>query len=118
MIFRTGGKQGQTLAPLDETFQLLGGGAEGRSASGGAGCSPSSAAPAIVLSIYLSRRRRQRYDLAVRPMWVDVGLGVVGCVAVLAGVGLVANSYTSPDHRQAHRRRLPGRDPDRRDARS
>ena len=28
-IFRTGDKQGQTLAPLDETFQLIGGGARG-----------------------------------------------------------------------------------------
>ena len=52
--------------------------------------------PASLLSIYLSRRRRQRYDLAVRPMWVDVGLGVVGCVAVVAGVALIANRYDSP----------------------
>ena len=29
-------------------------------------------------------------------MWVDVGLGVVGCAAVIAAVGLVANRYTSP----------------------
>ncbi len=29
-------------------------------------------------------------------MWVDVGLGVVGSLAVIAGVGLVANRYISP----------------------
>ena len=29
MIFRTGGKQGQTLAPLNDTFQLFGGGPDG-----------------------------------------------------------------------------------------
>ena len=50
----------------------------------------------VVLTIYLSRRRRKRYDLALRPMWIDVGLGVLGCLAVIAGVGLVANRYTSP----------------------
>ncbi len=29
-------------------------------------------------------------------MWADIGLGVVGCLAVIAAVGLVANRYTSP----------------------
>ena len=37
-----------------------------------------------------------RYGLAVRPIFVDVGLGVVGCAAVIAGVGLIANRYDSP----------------------
>ena len=64
--------------------------------------------PLIVLSIYLARRRRQRYDLALRPMWVDVTLGVVGCAAVLVGVGLVANSYISPITGEPTGRRLPG----------
>ncbi len=49
-----------------------------------------------MLSLHLSRRRRQRYGLAVRPAWVDVTIGVVGCGAVLAGVGLIANRYISP----------------------
>src|SRR5262249_52561980 len=43
-----------------------------------------------------SRRGRQKYDLAVRPRWIDITLGVVGCAAVIAGVGLVANKYDSP----------------------
>jgi hypothetical protein len=29
-------------------------------------------------------------------MWAEIGLGVLGCAAVLAGVGLVANRYESP----------------------
>jgi D-xylose transport system permease protein len=100
MIFRTGGKQGQTLAPLDANFQLLGGGVvqqrvgalgEWRSWGFAAlGCA------AIVLTLALSRRRRQRYELAVRPLWVEVSLGVLGCGAVVAAVGLVANRYDSP----------------------
>ncbi len=50
----------------------------------------------IVVSIYLARRRRKRYDLGLRPMWADVGLGIAGCGAVIVGVGLVANRYPSP----------------------
>jgi D-xylose transport system permease protein len=29
-------------------------------------------------------------------MWADVGLGIFGCAAVIAAVGLVANGYESP----------------------
>jgi D-xylose transport system permease protein len=96
MIFRTGEKQGQTLAPLDKTFRLFGGGPDGSLgewkswAFGAIGCG------LIVLALWLARRRRQRYDLRVRPLWMDAAFGVIGCAVVLAGVGLVANKYISP----------------------
>jgi D-xylose transport system permease protein len=95
-IFRTGGKQGQTLAPLDETFQRIGGGARGALGDWRSWLLAILACGGIGLSIYLSRRRRQRYRLAVRPLWLDVGLAVVGCGAVVAGVALIANRYDSP----------------------
>jgi D-xylose transport system permease protein len=47
----------------------------------------------IVVSIFLARRRKQRYDLPVRPLWVDSVLAAVGVLAVLAAVALVANKY-------------------------
>ena len=95
-IFRMGGKQGQTLAPLDETFQRLGGGAEGALGDWRSWLLALVACAGIVLSLVLARRRRMRYELDVRPMWAEVTLGIVGCGAVLVGVGLVANSYDSP----------------------
>jgi D-xylose transport system permease protein len=96
MIFRTGGTQGQTLSPLNKTFQLLGGGPNGSLGEwkswvlGLLGCL------GIIFALVLSRRRRQRYDLSVRPVWMDVTFAVLGCVVVLAAIGFVANSYTSP----------------------
>jgi D-xylose transport system permease protein len=96
MIFRTGGKQGQTLAPLQDTFQLIGGGARGSLGEWRSWALALLCCAGVVVSIYLTRRRRKRYDLALRPMWVDVGLGAVGCAAVIAAVGLIANRYTSP----------------------
>jgi D-xylose transport system permease protein len=96
MIFRTGGKQGQTLAPLQDTFQLIGGGAKGSLGEWRSWGFALLGCAGVVLSIYLARRRRSRYDLGVRPILVDVGLGVVGCAAVIAGVGLIANRYISP----------------------
>jgi D-xylose transport system permease protein len=96
MIFRTGDKQGQTLAPLDDTFRLIGGGSKGNLGEWRSWVLAALACAGIIVSIYLARRRRRRYDLAVRPTWVDVGLGVLGCGAVLVGIGLVANKYISP----------------------
>ena len=96
LIFRIGGKQGQTLAPLDPTFQLLGGGAKGSLGEWKSWLVALLACAGIVLSLVFARRRRQRHELGVRPMWAEIGLGVLGCAAVLAGVGLVANRYDSP----------------------
>jgi D-xylose transport system permease protein len=95
-IFRTGGKQGQTLAPLNETFQLIGGGARGSLGEWRSWLVALLACVGVVLSIFLARRRRHRYDLPVRPMWFEVGLGVVGCAAVILGVARIANRYVSP----------------------
>jgi D-xylose transport system permease protein len=95
LIFRMG-EQGQTLAPLDETFRLIGGGSKGNLGEWRTWVLGVLACIGIVVSIYLARRRRQRYELPVRPIGVDVGLGVLGCVAVIASVVLVANRYPSP----------------------
>jgi D-xylose transport system permease protein len=86
---------GQTIAPLDTTFQLLGGGPAGAL---GATLSWLVAGIAIVYVIYsliAGRRRRRRYGFPVRPRWADVTIGVLGCLAIVAAVG-VANSYMWP----------------------
>jgi D-xylose transport system permease protein len=95
LIFRLGEK-GQTIAPLDKNFQLLGGGANGSLGEWRSWVLAAIACVAICASIALSRSRRGKYELTVRPKWVDIGLSVLGCGAVIAAVGLVANNYTSP----------------------
>ena len=93
LIFRY--KQGQTLAPMDSTFALLGGGPRGSLGEwrswvfGGVACA------LIVFSIALARQRRRRYKFALRPMALDIGIAVAGCSAVVGAV-LVANSYPWP----------------------
>ena len=96
-IFRTGGKQGQTLVPARRDVPAHRRRSEReRSASGGAGCSPSWAVPGSCSASTCRAGAGSATRLAVRPMWVDVGLGVVGCAAVVAGVALIANRYDSP----------------------
>jgi D-xylose transport system permease protein len=101
LIFRIGGKQGQTLAPLDVTFQRLGGGPNGALGDWRSWVVALVACAAIVLSLVYARARRKRFDLAVRPVWIEIVIGAVGCAAVLAGVALVANRYTSPITQEA-----------------
>jgi D-xylose transport system permease protein len=96
LIFRVGDKQGQTLAPLNSDFQHLGGGANGSLGEWRSWIVALLACAGIVFSLLLARRQRRRHDLGVRPAWIDIGLGVVGCVVVIAGVALVANRYKSP----------------------
>jgi len=97
LIFRYA--QGQTIAPLDTTFQMLGGGTVGTRV-GALGEWPSWAlgvviCVAIVLLMVVSRRRKRRYGFPVRPMWAEVLVGVVACGVVL-GTVWVANSYPLP----------------------
>ena len=32
----------------------------------------------------------------MRPLWVEIGLAVIGCAVVILAVGAVANQYDSP----------------------
>lgn len=96
LIFRTGGKQGQTLAPLDENFRYLGGAPERSLGETRSWIVAIVVCAGIVVSALLARRRRGRYDLAQRPMWLEASMVVGACVVVLAGVWLVAIGYDSP----------------------
>lgn len=97
LIFRYA--QGQTIAPLDTTFQMLGGGvvatrvgALGEWPSWGLGAV---ICVAIVFLMVATRRRKRRYGFPVRPMWAELLVGAIACGVVL-GTVWVANSYPLP----------------------
>src|SRR5437867_2067226 len=97
LIFRYA--QGQTIAPLDTTFQMLGGGTVGTRV-GALGEWPSWILGVVIClviayTLIASRRRRRRYGFPVRPMWAEVLVGAVACGVVL-GTVWVANSYPLP----------------------
>jgi D-xylose transport system permease protein len=89
-------QSGQTIAPMDTTFRLLGGGPTGSIGEVGSWAFGIIACLAIVASLIGGRRRRAKYDFPRRPMWAEVAIGVAGCIAVL-GFVLVANSYPWPE---------------------
>jgi len=93
LIFRYA--QGQTIAPMDATYQLLGGGPAGSLGDVGSWIVGGVACVAIAWSVLASNRRRQKYGFPVRPTWAMVTVIVAGSAAVL-GFVWVANSYYWP----------------------
>ena len=86
---------GQTVAPMDPTFRLMGGGPYGAIGANWSWIVGLIACTGIVLMIVLGRRNRQRFNFPLRPMWAEATLLVAGCAAVLGAVA-VANSYPWP----------------------
>jgi len=88
--------QGAAVSGLDPTFQLLGGSAEG--SIGGTltlavaliGC------VAIIGLLVYNRRQRRRFGFPVRPMWAEVTLGAVGCLAVVGLAAFANGNYWPP----------------------
>jgi D-xylose transport system permease protein len=93
LIFRY--QQGQTVAPLDGIFQLLGGGPKGALGAELSWLVGALVCVGIVYTLWAGRRRRRRYDFPVRPMWAEVMIGAVGVAAIVVAVW-VANSYLWP----------------------
>ena len=87
---------GQTISPLDSTFQLLGGGPTGSVGEIASWAVGALACVGIVYSLIASRRRRRRYGFPVRPKWAEGSLMIVSVVVVLGAVW-VANSYDWPE---------------------
>ena len=86
---------GRTVAPMDSTFQLLGGGPAGSIGFWPSWIVAAIGCVAIVFVIYLGRRQRRRFHFPLRPMWAEAALAALGCTAVIAAVW-VANSYPWP----------------------
>jgi D-xylose transport system permease protein len=99
---------GQTIAPMDSKFRLLGGGAEGTIGGTWSWILGIVACVVIVLLLFTRRRQRARYGFGLRPMWAEVGLGVLMCGAVLGAVGYL-NRYYLPSA-LAEQRGRPGED--------
>ncbi len=86
---------GRTLAPLDSTFQLMGGGGHGSIGATLSWILAVLACVGIVLAIVIDRRQRRRFDFPLRPMWAEFTLIAIGCVVVLGAVAVI-NAYPMP----------------------
>lgn len=86
---------GRTVAPMDSTFQLLGGGPAGSIGFWPSWIVAAIGCVSIVFLIYLGRRQRRRFNFPLRPMWAEGTLAALGCVTVIGAVW-IANAYPWP----------------------
>lgn len=87
--------RGETIAPVDQTFALIGGGPYGTIGAKGSWILGIICCVFIVLMLFNSRRQRLRFGFPTRPMWAEGLIGGVGIAAVIGAV-MVMNAYPWP----------------------
>ena len=87
--------KGQTQAPLDTTFRLMGGGAEGTLGETLSWAFGIVAAVIAVALILMSRRRKVGHGFAVKPAWAEAILATLIAGLIIAFVA-VMNAYPIP----------------------
>ena len=83
---------GRTIAPLDETFALLGGGPYGTVGEIGSWIVGGIACLGVLYLLHSGRSQRRIHDFPQRPIWAELLMGAVGC-GVIIGAVLLVNAY-------------------------
>jgi D-xylose transport system permease protein len=86
---------GQTVAPLDSRFRLMGGGPDGAVGYTVSWILAIVACLAIGAYLLYARKQRRRFNFPLRPVWAEAVLAILGCGAVIAAV-MVFNAYPWP----------------------
>jgi D-xylose transport system permease protein len=86
---------GQTVAPLDSRFKLMGGGPEGAIGATWSWVVGLVACAAVVALLAHGRAQRKKFHFSLRPMAAEILLGGVACALILGAVA-VANAYPWP----------------------
>ena len=88
--------RGETVAPMDSYFELIGGTPQGSWIGGTASWVLGGlACLAILVGIGVNRSNRARFKFPQRPIWAEVFLVVVGC-GIALGTAAVVNAYPWP----------------------
>jgi D-xylose transport system permease protein len=86
---------GRTIAPLDDTFSLIGGGSFGALGKTGSWIFAVIACVFVVWVFLNGRTSRKKHGFALRPVWAETF--VIGLVcAVILGAAAIVNSYVWP----------------------
>jgi len=93
MAFLSAG--GKTIAPVDSTFALLGGGPYGTVGEIGSWVVGAIAAAGVIWLIVAGRAARRKHDFPLRPVWAEYVLGALG-LGLIFGAVMVMNAYPWP----------------------
>ena len=86
---------GRTVAPMDPTFRLMGGGPAGSIGATWSWIIGIIACLGVVAMLLAGRSQRKRFKFPLRPVWAEALLGGITCAVILGAVA-IANSYQWP----------------------
>ena len=98
LIFRGGVfliSNGRTIAPLDPTFQLIGGGADGSIGATWSWIVGIVGIVGLTVAVLGGRAKRKKFGFPLRPLWAEWGLIILYAAAIVAFVQIM-NSFTRP----------------------
>ena len=98
MIFRGGAylvTDGRTVAPMDKTYQLLGGGINGSIGATWSWVFGLACILLMVLGTFRSRARRKKYGFKAKARWAELVMLLIG-IGLVCGFVMVMNSYYKP----------------------
>lgn len=87
---------GQTVAPLDPTFRLFGGGAEGTLGEQWSWILAAVATVIAIVMLFRSRRNKAAHGFPVKPLWAE-GVMAVIIAAVILGFAAIMVAYPVPE---------------------
>ena len=86
---------GKTIAPMDDTFALIGGGSFGALGRTGSWIFAAIAVVAVVWGVVRGRKARTLHGFQLRPVWAEWFMGGLIC-AIILGATAIVNSYIWP----------------------
>lgn len=87
--------RGETIAPIDANFSLIGGGPYGSIGATWSWIVAVIACIGIAVMLVTARRQRARFGFPMRPMWAEYFIGILSAAIVL-GATYVMNNYFWP----------------------
>jgi D-xylose transport system permease protein len=87
---------GRTVAPMDSTFRLMGGGVEGAIGATASWVVALVACLAVAWATWNARAQRKRFKFPLKPVWAEFATGGLACLGIVAAVA-VANAYMLPE---------------------
>ncbi|MBL4806475.1 MAG: sugar ABC transporter permease [Rhodobacteraceae bacterium] len=87
--------QGATIAPVDVTFRLLGGGSSGTLGDTLSWAFGIFATVAALIMMVQSRRRRAKHGFTPKPLWAEFALGGIATF-LITGFVMIMNAYPLP----------------------
>ena len=86
---------GRTVAPMDKTYQILGGGIDGSIGATWSWILAGLAIAWMLTNTLIGRRSARNYGFKVKPLWVQLFFLAIG-IALVCGFVMVMNAYYKP----------------------